>query len=256
MTARTIAVVREQPRTAPTATEDAHAPSRPPVSPYAPGTPVLGADGRIGTVAGIRVDPKTDRPRFLLVRQPRLFGLLGTTRLVPASAGSRAEAGEVMLSLTREDVAGLPPVRGDRDLRDHVWEAIRREVTVRLFRRGIRIAVEDGVVSLEGYAKTPTEARRIERAAAAVPGVVAVLNHLHDDETLTYRVAGALIHDPDTRRAHLRVDSRLGEVSLTGTLPSAAARETATSLAAAVPGVARVHSAALVRPNAQERTRP
>ncbi len=214
---------------------------------YVPGTRVLGTDGQIGTLAGVRVDRATNRPRLLLVRQPRFFGLLGTTRLVPADAVLRMGDGEIVLAMARKDVSALPVAHGDRHIQHDAWQAIREEVHARLFRRAIRVTVQDGVVTLEGATRAPATSRRLERAVAAVPGVVAVENHLHDDETLTHRVAAALAQDPAIRRAHLRVASRLGEVSLAGTLPSAAESETATELAAAVAGVARVHNGIMVR---------
>jgi osmotically-inducible protein OsmY len=194
----------------------------------------------------VRRDPASGAVAHLLVRQPRLFGLWGVTRLVPASWVEHATSGRVDLTADRAAVAQCPPARPDAAVRADVLQALDRVDLPRAFRTGVRVAVRDGVVDLRGHVRTATHARLLAERAGTVPGVLAVRDRLVDDEALTSRVARALTADPAVRRAILRVHSRHGEVALNGELPSEAARQTATALAAAVPGVRAVrnHAAA------------
>jgi osmotically-inducible protein OsmY len=201
---------------------------------------------------GVWRDPATGAVAHLLVRQPRLFGLRGVTRLVPASWVEHATPGRVALEADRAAVAARPAARPDPEVRAAVLEALDRSHLPRSFRSGVRVAVHDGVVALSGHVRTATHARQLAEGAGTVPGVLAVQDGLVDDEALTYRVAQAVTADSDVRRAVLRVDSRLGEVSLDGELPSEAARQTASDLAAAVPGVRAVRNHATVRPAAAQ----
>ena len=215
---------------------------------YAPGTPVDGRDGPIGTLQGIREDPATRQPAYLLVKRPGLFGLFGTTRLVPAAWVASATPDGITLAADRELVGRCPPARADGDIRDDVVRAIAAEPIMRPFHLGVRVHVAGGIVELRGHARTPMHRHLAERAARSVPGVLEVRNRLVDDESLALEVAQVLTQDPVVRRAHLRVDSRLGEVTLEGQLPSEAAWQQATELARAVPGVKAVRSLARVAP--------
>jgi osmotically-inducible protein OsmY len=73
---------------------------------------------------------------------------------------------------------------------------------------------------------------------------LAVDDRSTEDSALVLAVAQALTHDVDSRKACLRVNSRLGAIHLSGDLPSAAARDLASTTALAVPGVTSVHNAA------------
>jgi hypothetical protein len=224
------------------------APREAAAGPHVPGTPVVGTDGPIGTLVGVRPAAAASAPEHLVVRRPRWFGLFGVTRLVPASWVEHAGPDGITLAAGRAAVAQCPPARGDEELRADAIDAISRLDLDRAFRSGVRIGVRDGVVELSGHVRTPAHARPIGQTAGAVPGALGVRNGLVDDESLTYRVAQALTADPTVRRAHLRVESRLGRVSLEGTLPSQTARRTATALAAAVPGVRAVDNYAAAPP--------
>jgi hypothetical protein len=73
------------------------------------GDRVDGRDGPIGTVAGTR-EATTDDPAYVLVRLSRLFGLVRTTRLVPAAwmRDAPTDAPRVTLDASRAEVAGCP----------------------------------------------------------------------------------------------------------------------------------------------------
>jgi osmotically-inducible protein OsmY len=213
------------------------------------GTPVVASDGPVGSLTGVGRDPATGAVAHLLVRRARLFGLLADTRLVPAAWVKDATADGVILTADRAAVAACPPGRPDAELQADVLEALDRVDLPRYFRSRVHVVVRDGVVDLSGHVRSAAHARLLAERAGAVPGVLGVRDGLVDDEALVPRVAQALTADPDVGRAVLRVDSRLGEVSLAGELPSAA-RRTATELAAVVPGVRTVQDHTAERPAA------
>jgi osmotically-inducible protein OsmY len=205
--------------------------------PYAPGTPVLGRDGHIGELVGVWEEEATGQPGWLLVREPHLLLLGGTVRIVPASWVARATAERIVLDADLETVRRCPPLRKDEELRSDVAEAISQVEILRPFRLAIHVDVHRGLVELTGHVRTEVQRRAAEDAARSVAGVRAVRDRLVDDETLQLEVAQALAEDPVVRQAQLKVYCALGEVTLVGQLPSAAALRTAIELAGAVPGV-------------------
>jgi osmotically-inducible protein OsmY len=213
----------------------------------AAGDRVDGRDGPLGTVAGTRA-ATASHPAYLLVRQAHLLGLVRTTHLVPAVWLRDAPPGahRVTLDTSRAGVAGCPPLRADEDVQQDVVHALSaRTLPFRV--AAIRVAVRDGVVELTGHAPSARDTRHAAARARAVPGVLGVRDHAVDDEALVTAVAQALTQDAVTRKACLRVASRLGEVELNGELPTEAAKQQATALALAVGGVTRVHNGATVR---------
>jgi hyperosmotically inducible protein len=212
------------------------------------GIPVDGRDGQLGTVAGTREAAPGGHEAYVLVRQPRRFGLGHTTRVVPAAWVRPGPLDRrVTLDAGRAEVAGCPPLRDDDDIRADVAEAL--STAGGFFEAAtIHATVREGVVDLTGHTRHRNAARQAVDHARAVRGVLAVQDHSVEDSALAIAVAQALTHDPDTRKACLRVTSRLGDVDLSGDLPSAAARQRATTLALAVPGVTQVHNGATVPP--------
>jgi osmotically-inducible protein OsmY len=208
---------------------------------------VVGSDGRpLGKLEGIRYDPATRQPAYLLVRFPGFFGLGAVTRLVPAAWVRDVAPDQIRVAATRDTFAGCPPLRADVDIREDVLAAIEQVSVLRPFRLAIQVDVKDGIVELSGHVRNKEHRRLAEAAARSVPGVLDVRNALYDDDTLTYRVADALTRDDETRLAHLRVSCYLGTVRLDGTVPSEAARQKATELARSVPGVRAVDNGAVV----------
>ena len=70
------------------------------------GQPVRALDGEIGRVEGVRVDPGDHRVTHVLLAQGHLWGRREV--VIPASAVTKVENG-IWLSLTKEQVEGLPP---------------------------------------------------------------------------------------------------------------------------------------------------
>ncbi len=68
------------------------------------------------------------------------------------------------------------------------------------------------------------------------------------DVTITAKVNAALVADDKLKATQINVDTREGQVTLTGQAPDAQSRERATTLASAVDGVKQVNNQLVVSP--------
>ena len=212
------------------------------------GAPVFASDGHVGAVAGTRAASAGNAQAYLLVQQTRLFGLVKRTYMVPLGWLQEVVPGarRVTLSASVAAVMGSPPLRPDADIRTDVADALWPN-GVAIYPARIGVSVLDGVVELSGHARNRRDTFGAVGRAWAVPGVLAVTDHVADDETITRDVAQALTQDPETRRAGLVVRSHLGAVELEGNVPSTGAATMATTLAGGVAGVIGVQNRAAVR---------
>jgi len=71
---------------------------------------------------------------------------------------------------------------------------------------------------------------------------------LTGDMTITAKVSAALVADDQLKATQINVDTRAGQVTLTGEAPDAKSRERATTLAAAVDGVKQVNNQLALSP--------
>ena len=106
----------------------------------------------------------------------------------------------------------------DLDLTERVSDALNALDVLRGSRARVEVLVTNAHVTLEGILQSPMAAVEVERAAAEVPGVAGVTNHLIDDGTLSRRVAEAMAKDPRTAAVGpgYEVTSVFGRVVLIG----------------------------------------
>jgi osmotically-inducible protein OsmY len=109
-----------------------------------------------------------------------------------------------------------------------------------LTRAEVQIAIDDGVVTLWGFAPDVTAKRQVEAIARSTPGVIDVENLLVTDSVTTARVTAALDTDPQTELSCIEVVNELGVVTLKGQVDSLMIRETAGKIASQQRGVTRV----------------
>jgi osmotically-inducible protein OsmY len=150
--------------------------------------------------------------------------------------------------LRRRDVAGGTKCSADEELRRKVLAELRRNPVLRPFRDTIQVAVRQGIVEVTGHVNLQYQARLAEAEAREIPGVVDVQNRLITDEWLEYQIAGALLNDPLTHDAVIRVNSWLGRVTLEGKVPSEEARRRAAEVAQSIAGVVSVSNETQVDP--------
>ena len=112
----------------------------------------------------------------------------------------------------------------------------------------------NGVVTLSGQARTPSERAKYLAAARSVNGVTSVVDRLRvnpdlrglrersADIALDARVSAAIAGQAGVNILHLKVSSRGGVVALAGHVPSHSIERTVVETARAVRGVKRVVS--------------
>jgi osmotically-inducible protein OsmY len=110
----------------------------------------------------------------------------------------------------------------------------------------IDVEVRDGAVTLRGLVELAVQRDRAERVVIAVPGVASVDNHLRvwltvSANDVAERVTDAVGPSAVVGAEQITVDVVDNDVTLTGTVATAAHREAALVAARNTPGVADVH---------------
>ena len=116
----------------------------------------------------------------------------------------------------------------------------------------IDVDVHDGDVTLRGMVELPVQRDRAERVVLAVPGITGVTNKLGvwltvSADEVAERVTDALGAVAVVGAEQVTVDVVDNDVTLSGTVGSAAHREAALAAARDAPGVATVHDHLMVR---------
>ena len=148
----------------------------------------------------------------------------------------------------------LPVYRRDPDLLQAVVDALAAHPGLSSAdRRGIREEVVDGVVRLTGNVRTPQARAAALAAVSAVPGPLAIRDHLIDDSQLEIDIARALDRAGVTRRSRVYVRAAQGEVTLSGFADSAVVLPEIERVASRVEGARSVLNRVEVRPEAPQR---
>lgn len=193
-----------------------------------------------GEVADIASKRRAFARAIELGEARRVIDRVRVAPAVPTEDGTvRAHVREAILGESAFDECGLTL---SHDGREDTVRSVGREA-----RGSVHLRVEDGVVLLEGSVPTLAHKRLLETLAWWVPGTCDVRNELdvrspeeENDDEVSDAVRMALEKEPLVDAAQLRVDTRDGEVTLRGTLPSAEQRLIAERDAWCVPGVREV----------------
>jgi hypothetical protein len=132
-------------------------------------------------------------------------------------------------------------------LRQSVETALQAYSPLRTSRSEISVTVNDGLVTLSGYAPSTSIKRMAAILAGSVASVNEVVNDLVADPELERSVALALGQDERTRSWLIRVRSELGHVQLQGQVPDEQTVEVALEVARGVKGPRGVFSALKVQ---------
>lgn len=150
-----------------------------------------------------------------------------------------------------ENLLALPPeFRQEADKR--LFLIIRRRLWEYEPLRGTRpqldMDVSGGIVRLRGRVRTQAMKLIAGYLVQRTPGVEHVHNDLTSDTEVVRAAADALAADPGLATLCLRVDARMGVVTLSGDIPSAELEPRAVEVVRMVPIVTGVESALVVRP--------
>lgn len=210
---------------------------------------VSGAARKAGRVAVVLLDPRSRHATHFVMRKGRF-----ATRdlIVPLSWAAEITRERILLDADARQLDHLPEYRPDDEIGHDVEQALYEAPA---FTNGpdfytIRVAVRDGVVTLQGNVRDGARKREAEHVARKVRGVLDVRNELVADEELASAVEHALRGDERLRIDDLRVESLLGLVLLRGRVESSEQREEAARVVHRVRGVQAVSNSLLVFPTA------
>ncbi len=132
--------------------------------------------------------------------------------------------------------AAVVAPRPDVDIAADIQHLVRRYPPMTNDRRHMRYSVENGVVTLEGYVKTPITRRYIHETVRQITGVQSVeTDGLYNDEAIRLAVGQVI-------PIGVQVNVEYGHVILTGHLPQGAHEAALLRKVEAVPGVREVHT--------------
>ncbi|MBE3583412.1 MAG: BON domain-containing protein [Limnochordaceae bacterium] len=206
-------------------------------------------DETIGTYDGLSRDPtKSKAPRRIAVSD--LYRRPGAPRsqLSPESGTDRSKQESrppAPVTAARSDRGARAATASERDddrLAAAVADRLQHDPGLRPY--GIKVSLQDGVVTLQGVVDVLADKERARKLAQETPGVVAVENALSistdgkiDDEDIAMEVAEELAADPrvDQRLIGARVEG--GVVHLEGRAPHEGMVRAATEAAARARGV-------------------
>ncbi len=142
-----------------------------------------------------------------------------------------------------EETVVMDEVLTDDELRERVYYVLNHTYPpLRELLLPIAVEVEDGVVTLKGWVRTPAMKHMATKLALEVPGVKDVRNQLIADDELEREVALALERDPalEDDFPGIFVDALAGAVTLWGHVSSEENKARAQEIAQSIHGVRKV----------------
>jgi hypothetical protein len=198
------------------------------------GTPVYGADKKIGVIDHVIVEGETGELSHLVIDR----GLLSCSKVIPITQIEGLHEKKIIVNLAESEINKFPDYSKHAD--HEIVMAMREQSKENSFLEDLHIVVIDGVVMMEGAVPDLTTKNRLEEIARKLDGVVAVENRLYPENAPGRGVLAALAYDPRTEDAVIEVLEDRGLVRLFGTVDHADRMEAAVEIAESQPGVLKV----------------
>jgi uncharacterized protein YrrD len=150
--------------------------------PLRAGQRVVAADGDVGDLDVVLIDPRTERATGFVVRKGTL---IVRDVIVPMDWVESVTPERITLSVRKSRLDGLPEYRPDeevtRDVLDALWyRSNLNEADLQY----VEVRTRDGIVELSGHTHTEATRKTIEEIARRVRGVLDVRNYLDTYEAL------------------------------------------------------------------------
>lgn len=194
------------------------------------------------SIAGLLINQADRRVQEIILSR----GVSGRLRIPVSSVAFEGKT----LALAVQPNA-LPQYRPDDEISRAIHRAIREDNGLTADdRRSLHFDVSGGVVTISGNARVEKARERAFQTVGAISGVTKANDASHDDLSIETAIGLALDRAGVGRHSEIYARSSLGNVQLYGYAPSAAARDDAVRVTAAVAGVCEVTSRLEVRPAA------
>lgn len=211
-------------------------------------TPVRTPHGDFGTLEQVVLDGDNGQISQLIIRK----GLFPKSFIVPEEAIDQISTAAILVKLSQEEIAALPPARSRRD-EDMVAELQQRLQEGWPAFTGVMATCTAGKVRLIGYVRSKPLWYHAAELAQLVAGVTDVQNDLVVDPDfvpdegaatvdLARQVHHALLADSQTATAVIDVTNEQETIILQGKVASEAIRQRAEAIARQQPGVNAVEN--------------
>jgi osmotically-inducible protein OsmY/sporulation protein YlmC with PRC-barrel domain len=223
------------------------------------GLPVRGESGdRLGTVKDLVVDLKTHSAPFAIVEYGGTLGIGETRVAVPLrDLKWSSQTRELILNATKAqfDAASSMPTGGWLAFTGQTWQKnIDRyygqpsATSASRYERQEMSSLNTGREQVRNPAEQKGATRLAQPPSTTSPGAMNTLEASPDQALMTK--VNSLIHkDMGTQRNHIEVTVSQGTVTLSGTVPSQAQKQTLDNQVTALPGVTRVEDNLVIQPH-------
>lgn len=183
-----------------------------------PGMLVRCHDRFVGHVLGLAPEWAAQPTHLVVHTGP----LVTDTRLLPLSWIAEISADQITLRVRRRNLERIRPIRDDEQIAAEIREALYTTPTFRADDawQAIEVCCVDHAVTLRGNVRTIWRALLAETIARDVRGVWDMQNQLIGDDELEAAVLRALRQNRRLDSRALRVEARLGHVTLHGRVPT------------------------------------
>jgi hypothetical protein len=205
-----------------------------------PGVPVRGTSGVLGVLSRVWVASVTNQITHVLMRTGGLLTRGPFERIIPAELIAAIGGSGLTARVSPADVRGLPIFRADHLIAADVALALDGVLTNPRARRGVKVHVDDGHVTLAGEVDTLEQRQLAERAAASVTGVRGITVDAVAQEALAAAVEAriaSLIASSSNGHGPFHVQTEHGIVYLEGSVTSEKAHKEIEQLALGAAGV-------------------
>lgn len=146
----------------------------------------------------------------------------------------------IKVTLADSELRALPPYRTDEELQQEVEQALFDLTPLHLDLKRITVRVLDGILYLDGNVTNQLRANLVEDQMLGIAGLQGIKNRLVGDDRLAADLALILGRDPWTNGLPIGIYPLLGDIRLSGTVPTNKQRIIAANDVRGFPGVRSV----------------
>jgi osmotically-inducible protein OsmY len=209
------------------------------------GTCATSADGDTLHVKGVHHHAEGYGLTHLIVKSP---GRTGRRLLLPEHLVADLSPTNAPLIISEHELDELPTHRADAEIQNDLWEALYgAEVIPPVDLSGMSLSVSEGLVRMDGNARSSAAISDAVRIVRSTNGVGGVENRLVSDWDIDLAIAACVSNVGRDLAGSIAAHTQLGAVRMEGWAPSVESKETVVRAVASLDGVLSVEDELEVR---------